>query len=118
MKSIYYNGEKKAHYTSDSLKWLSDTDKEIFEPMFEHNQGIVQEEDSNGNVIFKARPLSTTEKISILLDVGFTLDKGKTIQKKQKVKEFPEKTATDLVMNEFEKEYNEMIKEAVNKIVK
>ena len=35
-----------------------------------------------------------------------------------KIKEFPKSTATELVMSEFEKEYNEMIKTSVDKILK
>jgi len=119
MNEIYYNGTKKAFYTDNSLKWISNTDKEIFEPMFEQNQGIIQEEDDEGNVIFKSRPLSVTEKLSILLDMGFTLDKKNNDKeaevKGQKVLGIPKTTAVEGVIENYYKEFNDMVKEVIKK---
>ena len=44
-------------------------------------------------------------------------DMNENIKKEAKLKQFPKETATDAVMSEFEKEYNAMVKGAIDKII-
>lgn len=75
MKNIYYKGIKKAQYDSNTLNFINKEDETLFKELFDKNAGIYQEEDEEGNVAFIEKPLSVNEKILILQDLGFSLNK-------------------------------------------